>query len=255
MQLRVSILVYGPFVDAEILEAHCYADYLETCNDGIPAVAFDEYRKRFAETVTAARTSFMKTAAAILKDKRLARIHPKLPAVKSVGVARTLDFNQHWMVQIQPDSIGLHHLHPFLVQVIERCTNWRDGNWVDAIDEYIARLNARVARTNGTGAKVFTLQQLAPCIMVALATLASGGVASHQGVASYRRPPLEPFYNEAITALHDQDGVLREQFAEDSYTLLDKMRVASARNNLGQAPRNAMTGLPLATFIQRREEK
>ncbi|KAI9175843.1 hypothetical protein H9P43_006207 [Blastocladiella emersonii ATCC 22665] len=257
-QLRASFLVYGPFVDADIIRTHCYADYLEIVGAEGEALDFDAYREFFVEVLGYFRRRINEATVKIFKDETLASVHPTLPISASPANIRTLSFNQQWIIKSPASDVDALTIHPFLHKVVEKAMNWKDVNSFSAIEAYLERLNERAARAAEAETqpepKIVTLQQLAPLIVVTIAVLASAGIASTLDVDCTHAPPIQELYNEALAALNDSDGILGRQFAEDSRTLLADLphkrvppRVTEPASSV---PRDPLLGLPLAAFIR-----
>ncbi|KAI9175883.1 hypothetical protein H9P43_006247 [Blastocladiella emersonii ATCC 22665] len=252
MQLRVSILVYGPFAAPEVVRRFCFSDYVELCREGeSPVVEFDEYHKHFLDVVHKFRATASDAVIKIFKNSQNAGICPKLPTNVAATELRSLAFNQRWMLEAShhgSSSSESRALHPFLADVVRL-------NSVAAINEYIERINARMVQTKGAGAKVVTLHQLAPLIVIAIATFANVGIASHLGIDRYQLGPLQQLYNEALASLNDPNGALGQQFTDDSCALLDRllhgrMSTNKLREITRDVPRDTDSGLPIVAFAK-----
>ncbi|KAI9175959.1 hypothetical protein H9P43_006323 [Blastocladiella emersonii ATCC 22665] len=82
------------------------------------------------------------------------------------------------MINSSPLSAEASTLHPLLVLAVQRGIHWPEGDSITAIEAYIERLNARTAaQAKDDGDRVVvTLHQLAPLIVISLATLARTGL-------------------------------------------------------------------------------
>ncbi|KAI9175889.1 hypothetical protein H9P43_006253 [Blastocladiella emersonii ATCC 22665] len=261
VQLRASVFVYGPFAAPEVIRDHCYTDYLELCGggDGSP-LSFEDYQKHYAAAFTKLRSQLRSVTMSFFKGSRNLPILPTLPAFESPSAVRTLAFNLHWMIQTSTSDGKAYGLHPCLVEVVRRGMYWHNAsNSFDALDEYLKRVNDRVARTDGPGAKPVTLHGLAPLIVATIAVTANIGIASHLGLGRHRNlPPLTELYYETVRALNDRDGPLGKKFAKASRALLDKLRgesgsVASVLSGAYDVPRDSKFGLPTIAFIKYEE--
>ncbi|KAI9175409.1 hypothetical protein H9P43_006770 [Blastocladiella emersonii ATCC 22665] len=148
-----------------------------------------------------------------------------------------------------------YRLHPFLAELVRRFLNWREISGIDAIDAYLERVSQRMAQTRGREVKPATLRQLAPLLVVTVATIMNVGVVAHLSAACAHRAPLQHLYNAIVAALHDQNGMFGNQFAKDACALIDKLRNSTPKpsGSIGDVPRDAHSGLPLAMFIERDE--
>ncbi|KAI9175417.1 hypothetical protein H9P43_006778 [Blastocladiella emersonii ATCC 22665] len=251
-QVKSSMLVYGPFVDSSTLQHHCYTDYLEVC--GADNLRFEEYKRLFTDLVRRRRSYAREVVAKIRSCKRMAPIHPTLPTPKSADETRTLAYNLHWMLDPPTDGGTARRIHPFLAQVVRKAMAWTEGNGFAAVDSQRDRINTRVARVEGGESNVVTLHQLAPVIVLTIATFASIGIVSHLGIDWNRLPPLEQFYSEVMTALNDRDGVLGDAFVEDCRALVDQLYESVAEHaRLTNLPRDPESGLLLVAHIKREE--
>ncbi|KAI9175842.1 hypothetical protein H9P43_006206 [Blastocladiella emersonii ATCC 22665] len=252
VHVRVSALVYGPFASRAVIREHCYANYLDAVSKGDSAMRFEEYLEAYRKALKSYRQSITTAANGILKRKASASVRPTFPDVDADSDVRTLEFNRHWMLK-ERTSAGTSVLHPFLNDLVEKAITWREGNGFVEVEACLKQINKRMARA-GEG-RTITLHQLAPLIVVTIATLANPAIVSHLGIDSTHLPPLHGLYNEAIESLQDQDGVLDEQFVKDSRALAQKLlkggkSVVSRRNRPSDVLRDARSGLPMAAFAK-----
>ncbi|KAI9175419.1 hypothetical protein H9P43_006780 [Blastocladiella emersonii ATCC 22665] len=254
-QLRSSVLVYGPFVDATTLRQHCYADYLELFGSGNTVKTFEQYNRLFTDIVRQRRNYGAELVSKIMKNSRLAAIHPRLAAPESNDTVRTLAYNLTWMIEPSADGTTTSRLHPFLVELVSKAMIWSEGSGFAAVEAYVNRFNTRMACTEGAESKAVTLHQLAPLIVLTVATFANVGIVSYLGIDHRSLPPLEQLYGEAVAALGDDDGPLGRQFVANCCTLVDQLCEPAAKGRVSAAhlPRDPLSGLLLAAHVKREE--
>ncbi|KAI9175960.1 hypothetical protein H9P43_006324 [Blastocladiella emersonii ATCC 22665] len=153
---------------------------------------------------------------------------------------------------IKPSSGGARTtIHPFLANLVERGMRWPEESSISAIEAFLARLNDRMARTQDREHTPITLRQIAPHIVITIATFANVAVASHLGLPRSSIPPVQVFYNEALAALNDPNSVLGKNFLKDARTLIDNLPrdqipMMAGREPLVDVPRDNKSGIPLA---------
>ncbi|KAI9175937.1 hypothetical protein H9P43_006301 [Blastocladiella emersonii ATCC 22665] len=239
-----------------IVRTHCYADYLEVFGQNESIMSFDEYRKHYVEVVHKLRKNTRETTVKLLKDQKLASIHPTLPARSTTSDVRRLEFNRHWMLTSAAGQGS--SIHPLLTTIVQRSMHWREVNSVAAVEAYLERLNKRTGAARAATGKhePVTLQQLAPLFVITIATMANIGIVSHLGLDRNDLPPLQQLFHEAVAALNDRNGIFDQRFVDDSRALMEqldreRMPMGPLCECPSDVPRDTQTGIALAVFGER----
>ncbi|KAI9152605.1 hypothetical protein H9P43_009397 [Blastocladiella emersonii ATCC 22665] len=182
---------------------------------------FNYYHALFIHAAGNFRKILSAAAERMLQGKRSDSTRLDLPTNVSAVASRGVEFNLRWMVKACADGSGAFAMHPFVDQLVRRAMNWHGGHGIVDIEPYLARLNERTARTAGAEAKVVTVHQVAPLIVVAIAVMASCGVALHFQADRTGMPPMELLYNGMLATFNDRHGTLGDRFAAESCALID----------------------------------